>query len=188
MLRQFADDGRLFCRPLAWLWVMLFFTLLLAACHRGPQEVTSTQVAPRDTPADLPWVVMEAGPCLMYCPQYTLTIQANGRVHFRGLDRDGNRWLVHERQMLPEQVRALDAAIYHSGYFGFDSHCCDQPEASDHPVIRLDIAADGRRAALAHDLGDGSIPDALVLLERAITLHAGVDDWIVVPQPAQEQP
>jgi hypothetical protein len=151
--------------------------LMLAACApRKPAAVEAAAPAPDD-----PVITLERTACFGRCPEYRLSVSADGAVQYEGRAHVAHLG-VGSSQITPQRVQALISEIEQAGYFSFANHyTAAEPAcgryATDSPSVITSLRLQGRTKRIEHDYGCGGAPGALYVLEQRIDEVLGSSDW-----------
>ena len=159
-------------------WLMFF----VVACNQPmPTHLLPQQPVPSDTT-----ITLERSVCYGTCPDYKVTISADGKVTFEGhqfvktkgtaqgnIDLDSVRLLIGE----------FDKAKYFSLNDKYETAKDGCPENwTDHPTVVTAIKMNGKSKSISHYHGcrEGQIvyPKALTDLEDRIDEIVGTKQWI----------
>ena len=162
---------------------LFWLTVAALACNRGPMP---THLAPQQAiPSDLA-ITLERSVCYGTCPDYKVTVSANGKVAF-----DGHQFVktkgAAQGNISVDNVRLLMAEFDKAKYFSLNDKYetgkdgCPE-EWTDHPTVVTSIAMNGKSKSISHYHGcrDGQIvyPKALNDLEDGLMKIVGTKQWI----------
>jgi hypothetical protein len=126
-------------------------------------------------------IVLERTPCFGSCPVYTVAVSPDGEVSYEG--RANVKQLGTATSRIPKaRVDSLLNELDRAGYFGFaNGYVQSEPAcgryATDSPSAKTTVTYRGRTKTIMHDYGCGSVPGALVVLERRIDEVLGSSRW-----------
>ncbi len=164
---------------------LTFFSLLVLVaigCHT-PAYHSPQQPIPGDT-----LITLKRSVCYGPCPDYTVTIAADGTVTF-----DGRKYVkvsgVSKATISSESVRQLIARFDKAGFFSLnDSYRSKKDgcpeEWTDAPTVVTSIIVNGRSKTIDHyhgceeNQGSSVYPKGLTELENQIDELAGTKQWI----------
>lgn len=162
--------------------VILFWLILLViGFGNSPTHLLPQQPIPSDT-----LITLERSVCYGTCPDYKVTISADGKVTFQGRQFvktkgtvQGSITLDGLRQLLAE----FDKARYFSLRDKYETEKDGCPEDwTDHPSAVTSIRLNGKSKSISHYHGcrDGQVayPKALTELEDRIDEIVGTKQWI----------
>jgi len=125
-------------------------------------------------------VSMQRSGCFGRCPQYLVTVHADGRVEFVG-ERYVNAMGRHQKRIDAAQAARLLAparALFGSlKDFTPEQPAC-RPYATDHASIVLGYAEGQQRRTLRHYLGCANAPAVLTDFEQLLDEVADVAEWV----------
>jgi hypothetical protein len=112
---------------------------------------------------------------------YTVSVSANGNINYEG--RAHVRQLGTATAQIPKA--RVDSLLYEldgAGYFGFADRYLQSESTcgryvTDLPSATTSVTHRGRTKTIVHDYGCGSVPGALVVLERRIDEVLGSGEW-----------
>jgi len=159
--------------------------IALAACS------TPADTRPAEAASDVT-VTLERSPCFGFCPSYSVTMAADGRIEFEG--RGHVQTTKASGQATPEQQAAILAAIKQSdfaslrdSYFNQDDGCGNT--ATDMPGVKITVAdASGSKSVDFYYGCMGGIADTVKpridQLAKTIDAQLGTAQWIGKPKAA----
>ena len=152
---------------------LLLSAAALAACAHAPVS------APIDPAA---YVMLERGPCFGRCPVYSVAMNAQGLVRFKG-QRNVLQTGEHQQQRAPAEFASLLDEVTRLGVFDLadsyspgDGNC--RRYATDMPSARLEIQNGAQHVTVKHYLGCSEAPVLLRTLEDLIDQRTGSTRWI----------
>lgn len=171
----------------------IFYALILFALC--PVSANSQSILKNGKlPADLE-IKLERGPCYGDCPEYSLTIKADGKVTFgeepeEGVEEDTEQ--VSKANLL-KLVRYFEAISFMRmrNRYAYRGDGCGRV-ISDSPTQTIRIRANGRKKEIYYDFGctgiNGNIDAKLAKLGRMIDLYANSARWLTPadPEPSEE--
>lgn len=157
--------------------------VLLVGCANGRAHLSPQQSIPADT-----LITLKRSACYGTCPDYTLTVSADGTVTFEGREYVKTKGVV-KANLPPEKLRQLIALFDEAKYFSFkDKYQTEEdgcPEVwTDYPSAVTSIRINGKSKTVSHYLGcqDGRAkliyPKGLNKLENQIDEIVGTQKWI----------
>jgi hypothetical protein len=163
-------------RLLLFSWLMVF----VFGCH-APAYLPPQQPIPDDT-----LITLRRSVCYGTCPDYTVTIAADGTVTFEGRQFVKTKGIV-KGTISRERVRQLIAEFDKTKYFSLNDKYetgkdgCPE-EWTDMPTAVTSITMSGKSKSVSHYHGcqDGQspYPKGLTDLEEQIDKIAGTERWI----------
>ena len=160
--------------------LVLVVLLGFSACAPRTAEMPPDE-RPAQTDRVRSAVVLERAPCFGSCPVYTVAVSPDGEVSYEGRAHVKRRGTATAR-IPKERVDSLLNELDRAGYFGFaNRYVQSEPAcgryATDSPSAKTSVTYRGRTKTIMHDYGCGSVPGALVVLERRIDEVLGSDRW-----------
>jgi hypothetical protein len=155
---------------------------LLAAC--ASSSANSGDGAPSLPAAERFSVTLERGPCFGACPDYSVTVSADGAVIFEGRRFVGTIGSAQAQIDVREAAR-LRRMFEDAGVFELRDEYVAR--LTDLPTYELRIVIDGRRKSI-RDYGGLMIdmPPVVEELENQVDRVAGTARWVAVaPTPAE---
>jgi hypothetical protein len=117
-------------------------------------------------------VTLERPGCFGSCPNYKITIDANGAVYFRNHDGDGaGRLSKQEVQGLFQLSKMEEFLSLKPDYAPRQE--CDGPSETDWPLEIISLTANGRSRMFTHDTGCKPRPNTF--LSGIVRLGEGID-------------
>ena len=155
---------------------------IVLACHT-PAYLSPQQPIPSDT-----LITIKRTVCYGTCPDYTLTIAADGSVTFEGREYVKTKGTATSTISL-ETLRQLIAEFENTKYFSlndrYESEKDGCPEVwTDNPSVITSVRINGKTKSISHYYGCQSghgtsiYPNGLTLLETKIDQLVGTDKWI----------
>jgi hypothetical protein len=114
--------------------------------------------------------------CYGWCPIYTLSIHADGRVDYHGERFVKVRGDAHAR-LTAAQLAELDRAFAKADYFALANEYTGY-DMTDMPTSITSYTHGGRTKSITHYHGDQKAPQALYDLEDSIDRIVEVTRWI----------
>lgn len=163
--------------------ILLFCLVLILGIYDNQAQSLSRQKIPSDTV-----ITLERGVCLGACPEYKLTVSADGTVVFEGsysVKKNGTVKTGISRKKVRQLIRAFEKANYFSlknEYVSKEDGCPDV--WTDQPFVTTSIVTDGKSKSIKHYQGckgnDKSpiYPKELTELENKIDKIVGTRQWI----------
>jgi len=157
----------------------LFALLTLAGYNR---DFKSTAIAPiEEIPRDLV-IVLDRGFCFGTCPEYKLTISANGSVEFRGRHYVKKKGIVRTT-ISREQLKHLVAEFEKAKYFTLRDRYVNKEDGcaarlSDNPTVNTSITIAGKTKSVKHYHGCKGPP----ALKRLTALENKIDEVVNASQ------
>lgn len=160
-------------------WLML----VVVGCGNGPAHLLPQQPIPADT-----LITLERSVCYGTCPDYKLTVSADGTVTFEGREYVKAKGVV-KGSIPPEKLRQLIALFDEAKYFSlndkYETEKDGCPEVwTDNPSVVTSIRINGKSKSVSHYYGcqDGRgalvYPKGLTILETQIDEIVGTQRWI----------
>jgi hypothetical protein len=156
--------------------------ILFVVGYSNP-DVTEQELIPDDT-----LITLERSICFGSCPDYKLTVAADGTVTFEGRQFVKTKGVAKgtiSRKDLRNLIAAFDAAAYfslHDKYATQEDGC---PEVwTDNPSVITSIQINHKTKSISHyygcQVGGGTsiYPNGLTYLETKIDQIVGTDKWI----------
>ncbi len=158
----------------SFLMLLLVLAIALAGCATG---ATNDNTGSESAAPTVETITLERQPCFGFCPVYTLTIHADGRVEYNGteyVEVTGPQ----TANIDPADVQALANTLVQGGYMEFEDAYVTQ-NSTDMPYVITSITfADGTTKRIEHYYGDESAPEELTQLEKLIDDTANVTQWV----------
>jgi hypothetical protein len=157
---------------------MTILQKILAACAGAMLlALTGCASAAQQSPVPKDFsVTLERSICFGWCPDYRVSVAADGLVRYEG------RTAVAVRGSATRNISRTDVArLYHAfeaaNIFAFDDKY--RSRATDLPTYRLSFMADGRSKTIT-DYGGRMIgmPQAITELEKMVDDVAGTERWV----------
>src|SRR4030095_11638740 len=161
----------------------LFWSLLFFVGCSSPVTLSAQQPIPDDL-----LITLERSICFGSCPDYKLTLSADGTVIFEGRQYVKIKGVAKARlseENLRKLIAAFDAASYFSlrdNYTGEQDGC---PEVwTDNPTAKTSIRVGGKSKSITHyygcqeNEGKSIYPKRLTELETEIDRIVGTERWI----------
>ena len=150
--------------------------------------VTNLQATPASTPESIPKdlsITLERGPCMGRCPQYKVTISADGTVEFEGKS-DTKVTGKASGKITDSDLKQLVAEFEKMNYFDLKERYTDDacPQvATDMSGATVSYQLNGKQKTVFHYHGCmtkdfQSYPPGLNLLENKIDEIARTDKWV----------
>jgi ankyrin repeat protein len=121
-------------------------------------------------------ITLSRSACYGRCPAYSVAVQGDGLVTFRG----GSFVLItgtHHGQIAPEAVKNLLGAFRQADYFSLKDEYVDR--VTDNPTYKTSITFDGQTKQVVDYVGlEAGMPDMVKQLEDSIDQLAGTGKWI----------
>ncbi len=130
-----------------------------------------------DTLAPVETITLERQPCFGFCPVYTVTLHADGRVEYDGT-QNVEATGAQTANVDPATVQALADQMTAAGYFDWEDEYAEMDVTDMATVITSITLSDGTTKRIRHYYGDDNAPAALTELEGQIDLAAGVAQWV----------
>jgi hypothetical protein len=161
--------------------LLFWLILLMVGCGNGPTHLSAQQAIPNDT-----LITLQRSTCFGTCPDYKVTISADGKVTFEGREFVKTKGTVHGSitlEGLRQLVAEFDKARYFSLRDKYETEKDGCPEYwTDHPSAVTSIRIDGKSKSISHYQGcrddKGAYPKALTELEDRIDQIVGTKQWI----------
>ena len=149
---------------------LLLSAAALAACASAPPL------------SETAYVMLERGPCFGRCPVYSVAMNAQGLVRFKG-QRNVLQPGEHQQQHAPAEFARLLDEVTRLGVFDLaDSYSPGDPTcrhyATDMPSARLEIQNGAQHVTVKHYLGCSEAPAQLRTIEELIDQRTGSTSWI----------
>jgi hypothetical protein len=161
----------------------LFCLILVVIACNYPSSLTAQQTIPEDT-----LITLERSTCLGWCPDYKLTISADGAVTFEGRQYVKVKGLAKgsiSLEDLCKLIKAFQAASYFSLHDKYATKNDGCPEVwTDYPNVITSIRINGKSKSISHyhgcqdNSGTSIYPKGLTDLENNIDQIVGTDKWI----------
>ena len=134
--------------------------------------LTSLSNSAQEIPKD--WkVTLERPGCFGNCPDYKITIAANGDVCFRGRDgKETGRLSKQEVEGLYKMSKTEEFLNLKPGYVPEQE--CDGPNETDWPTEVISLTANGKSRTLTHNVGCKARPDTF--LNGIVKLGEAIDE------------
>jgi Domain of unknown function (DUF6438) len=141
-------------------------------------------VIPQDVPQDL-MITLERTGCFGFCPNYKLTITADGAVVF-----EGGRFVKQEGATIKsaisrEGLKQLIAEFDRVKFFSLEDEYMDNPRVcaeyrTDHPSAFTSIRIDGKSKTVRHYHGCSGpkVPKEITELENKIDETVNTAQWL----------
>lgn len=179
-------------RPFAILCMFSVFGCQSTAVPAPPPQIVTPLVveeagAPPDAgaataslPADLE-ISLSRSVCLGRCPDYKVTLHADGSVAYAGRMFVAKKGVASARVPVAD-VAALVAQLDAAGFERLSVPSpCPKGEATDHPTHTLTLTRNGRTHTVEHYTGNMCAPEVLDALEDAVDKAAQTDAWVKCP-------
>lgn len=163
--------------------ILLLCLVLFLGNHNNQAQKLSRQQIPSDTV-----ITLERGVCLGACPEYKLTVSADGTVVFEGLysvKKNGTLKTSISQKKVVQLIAAFEKANYFSLKDEYVSKQDGCPDVwTDQPFVTTSIVMDGKSKSIKHYQGckgnNGSpiYPKGLTELENKIDKIVGTKRWI----------
>ena len=161
----------------------LFCLILVVIGCNDPSYLTAQQTIPDDT-----LITLERSVCFGTCPNYKLTISADGTVTFEGRQYVKVKGLAKgsiSREDLRKLIEAFEAASYFSLHDKYESEKDGCSKVwTDNPNVITSIRIKGKSKSISHyygcqdSRGRSIYPKELTDLETKIDQIVGTDKWI----------
>lgn len=162
----------------------LFCLVLMLGIYDSHAQSLSRQQIPSDT-----IITLERGVCLGACPEYKLTVYADGKVTFDGL-YSVKEMGVFKISISQKKVRQLIEAFEKANYFSLKDEYITKKDGcsdvlTDMPFVTTSIITDGKSKSIKHYYGcEGNhgrliYPKGLTELENKIDKIVGTKRWII---------
>lgn len=158
------------------------FLLLMVSAGSEAQSFSEPSI-PKDT-----LITLSRTSCFGYCPNYTLTISADGVVTFEGREYVKTKGTVKSR-ISRKQLQQLISEFKNLNYFSLrDQYQSEEDGCStvwtDYPSATTSIRINGKSKSILHyygchkDPGNAMYPKGLTELETRIDEIVGTERWI----------
>jgi len=154
------------------------------------RSATNVRATPASTPLSIPkdlLITLERGPCMGRCPQYAVTISADGKIEFDGKS-DTRVTGKASGKISEDNLKKLVAAFEKINYFDLKERYTDAacPEvATDMSSATTSFQSNGKQKTVFHYHGcvtkdtHESYPPGLNLLENLIDEFTKTDQWVL---------
>jgi len=119
-------------------------------------DATPKPAPPSDIPFDKDTVItIKRGACYGRCPQYSMSIKANGDVEFEGI-KDTTVNGKTSGTIAPDEVKGLIAEFEKIGFFELDDQYNEQNcpnSATDQSTVIISLTAGGKTKTISHYTG-----------------------------------
>ena len=155
-------------------------SLIWLGIAQGPQNIQAQPTIPTDT-----LITLRRTNCFFACPDYVVTISADGTVTFQGnanVEVKGKA----TSQISREKVQMLILAFEKAKFFSLRNSYSEREDGcrvydADAPSVIISITIDGKSKSINHYLGcwlkKGNATRALMKLENTIDDVANTDQW-----------
>ena len=161
----------------------VFCAIFLLTDYTNPPNLTQQVPIPDDTR-----ITLERSICFGSCPDYKLTVAADGTVTFEGREYVKTKGIAKgtiSREDLRNLIAAFDAASYFSLRDKYATREDGCPEVwTDNPSVITSIRINHKTKSVSHyygcQAGDGTsiYPKGLTFLETKIDEIVGTAKWI----------
>ena len=152
-------------RPLADMW---------SSTHVGAPAAPERET--NNTKTGISEIALERTVCYGTCPDYSVTLTAEGKVTYHGwtyVDRLG----AHTGRLDPESFAELARLTLDMGFFDMEGDY--SVGWTDHPTVYLSVVRNGTRKTIRHYAPSMSGPPRLAALEHFVDLHVKSVKWDV---------
>jgi len=142
-----------------------FLILAFSACN-------TLQIPPEEQARLDKWVIMDKGPCLPQCPEYTFTIFKNGFSTYEG-KAHAARTGLYFRYLTKEEMETIEEAFTGIPFGNFQNNYFSQ--IPDRPTVGITyFYPDGKVKKV---IGRENRPKEILELEEKLTLIADNGEW-----------
>ena len=162
--------------------IPFLFIGVLLGLSRGQTRSAKHRGIPQDTR-----ITLRRSDCFLQCPDYLVTITADGRVTFEGYANVRVKQKV-QSQITAEQMESLVAAIQKAKYFSLRDKYGGKEDGCRHiwpdsDSATISVLMNGKSKSIDHYLGcssggQTSYPKALTKLEDLIDEVTNTKQWI----------
>jgi hypothetical protein len=167
------------------LTIIVLFTVAAVTAHVKLHSVEADAPQPVRHHSPTPQVItLQRTVCFGTCPEYKLTILADGRVLYEGISyvkTKGKAWGRITRQQLKELISEFNKINYSSLADSYTPGTKNCPQSmTDMPAATTSLTRNGKSKTVIHYHGCRGLPvlDQLTQLENKIDEAVDVNKWI----------
>jgi uncharacterized protein DUF6438 len=155
---------------------------LSAGCHGA--SYSGHTVISQDIPQDL-MITLERTACYGFCPDYKLTITADGSAVFEGRRFVKQEGVTIKSAITQDQLKRLIAEFDRVKFFSLEDDYLNSPRVcaeyrTDNPSAFTSIRIDGKSKTVRHYHGCGGpkVPEGITELENKIDEIVNTAQWL----------
>jgi hypothetical protein len=148
-----------------------------AALAAAAEVLLATQSTPSMPTKPSRVVSLSRTVCFGMCPEYDVTLYADGTLEYEGKDFvkvQGRKTKRVDAATMAKVTKAIAA----SGIQRLDAHCCDCQEWTDHPTATIGFESEGQWKTIVDYHGCTKSPRAVRDLEETLDKLLGTQEFV----------